>query len=485
MRFSWFARGLPLLLSGVAASALAQGLDDRVIQAAPIPGSVVRLLPAVPNVVGMSSFQAERVLFEAGYTVRVKHLDYPDTTVGPGQISAMVPAAGTRMTGGTVEIQLPRAAIKVGIGAISLLDTERRTGFDLDEGRYEEILRGADFILRAHNNDSVGSDARSNSYQGAYHQVETIDGAVMAILDELPSPVTIYGIGDAGYYYECMWALKKSAKRRERIEISSGATFCVVTAKGTMGVVRFGGLADNPLFQTRNFQFRYANFPGSYYQGLGRVTPRTTPTGPARTLCEAAADARGRNSPAAPGLERQCAAQQVRQAEQAPIVAGLPDLAVRGEALASADPRSASLREQQAEGPKRTGFDIGMAAAENQTAPGPGKDRIRATLAAGEQAGFDVGVSFSLDRNRNAELAATGERIAGADPAAAAARERDPDGRYQLGFDIATAIFGDPALGAKGNTATGPGSLGIRDALSAASQRGFNDAVAYHLARTY
>ena len=53
----------------------------------------------------------------------------------------------------------------------------------------------------------------------------------------------------------------------------------------------------------------------------------------------------------------------------------------------------------------------------------------------------------------------------------------DPDPRYWLGFDIATGIFGDPALGAQGNTQSGPGSLGIRDALSPASKRGFNAAM--------
>jgi hypothetical protein len=56
---------------------------------------------------------------------------------------------------------------------------------------------------------------------------------------------------------------------------------------------------------------------------------------------------------------------------------------------------------------------------------------------------------------------------------------------YRLGFDIATGIFGDPALGASGNTATGPGSLGIRDGLVAQGQRGFNASVALHLSRNY
>src|SRR5258708_6945497 len=161
----------------------------------------------------------------------------------------------------------------------------------------------------------------------------------------------------------------------------------------------------------------------------------------------------------------------------------LDDLAARGEALANADPLSAELRNRQPEGPARRGFDIGMAAAEGQTAPGPGKDKIRASLPSDasdkqggldEQRGFDTAVEFSLERNRNADLAAKGAAIAQADEIVAAARTAEDDVFYWLGFDIAMGIFGDPALGAQGNTAVGPGSLGIRDALSAAGQRGFN-----------
>ena len=67
----------------------------------------------------------------------------------------------------------------------------------------------------------------------------------------------------------------------------------------------------------------------------------------------------------------------------------------------------------------------------------------------------------------------------------ARARTAEPDVRYWLGFDIASGIFGDPALGAQGNTATGPGSMKIRDALSAPAQRGFNASVKLHLSRHY
>ena len=56
---------------------------------------------------------------------------------------------------------------------------------------------------------------------------------------------------------------------------------------------------------------------------------------------------------------------------------------------------------------------------------------------------------------------------------------------YKLGFDIASGLFGDPAMGAAGNTLMGPGSEKIRDSLSDAGQRGFDASVAFHQARDY
>jgi hypothetical protein len=161
------------------------------------------------------------------------------------------------------------------------------------------------------------------------------------------------------------------------------------------------------------------------------------------------------------------------------------DLAPRGAKVASQDPLADELRNQQQEGPARLGFDIGMAAAEGQTLPGPGKQRIHDSLYQAEKGGFSTAVAFSLERNRNADLARVGTAIAEADPVVAAARDTTTDVFYRLGFDIATGIFGNRALGAKGNTATGPGSLKIRDALSATAQRGFNASVQLHLSRHY
>ncbi len=200
---------------------------------------------------------------------------------------------------------------------------------------------------------------------------------------------------------------------------------------------------------------------------------------PRRPICEVAREARARNSPAAPGLEAQC-----RAVGEAPAF-DVDALAAKGEEIANQDPLAIELRDQQPDEAARRGFDIGMAAAEGQTAPGPGKDRIRASLSRDERPGFIAAVAFSLERNRYADRAAKGAEIAAADAAVAEGRNAEADVFYRLGFDIATAIFGDPAQGAQGNTATGPGSLGIRDSLSAAGQRGFNAAVKLHLSRKY
>jgi hypothetical protein len=168
-------------------------------------------------------------------------------------------------------------------------------------------------------------------------------------------------------------------------------------------------------------------------------------------------------------------------------------LAARGEALANEDPLSAELRNREPEGPSRQGFDIGMAAAERQTLAGPGKQRIHDSLSPAEQRGFTTAVSFSLERNRNADFAAAGAAIAKVDPIVEEARRTyrlgprtvETDVFYRLGFDIATGIFGDPVLGGRGNTATGPGSTKIRNALSAPARRGFDASVAFHLSREY
>jgi len=256
---------------------------------------------------------------------------------------------------------------------------------------------------------------------------------------------------------------------------------------------------------------------------VGRLGPKSTFQNHG-SLCDAAASARARNSPAAPNLEAQCkeAIDANERRDLTPGPSGTPvsicdaaqlaldrnaieaaDLAAKcraigggqaltspadqfaaaGQALADGDPLLSELRKRQPAGAFQRGFDIGTGASAGQTEWGPGKQRILDSLKPDEQEGFRIAVSFALDRNRNADFAAAGAAIAAADPAVAQARQQDTDARYWLGFDIASGLFGDPALGGAGHTSTGSGSDAIRNALSAPAQRGFNASVQFHLSR--
>ena len=77
-------------------------------------------------------------------------------------------------------------------------------------------------------------------------------------------------------------------------------------------------------------------------RALGRV--KLPPTSPpdTRSICEAARDARARNSPAAPGLEARCRA----------------DLAAKGAAIAEQDPMVAEARAAETDALYQHGFDI-------------------------------------------------------------------------------------------------------------------------------
>ena len=154
--------------------------------------------------------------------------------------------------------------------------------------------------------------------------------------------------------------------------------------------------------------------------GFGRVGVRDTTT-PRPPICDLARSAKARNSPAAPGLERQC-------------------LASGGSMTPPPPPPPPPL----------------------PPAPPP------------------LDAVPDLDA-----LVAVGAAIAAQDPAVEQGRNAEVNAFYQLGFDIASGLFGDPALGSAGNTVVGPGAQSIRNSLSRAGQRGFDASVALHLARDY
>ena len=230
--------------------------------------------------------------------------------------------------------------------------------------------------------------------------------------------------------------------------------------------------------------------PGVKTLGRVRVPPSAPAAGPQPSggapipVCDSARAARERNAPEAANLEAQCRANGGGLDRAATPGQEIRELMEAGQIIEADDALAGELRKRQP-GPNRRGFDIGLGATGSQTEWGPGKQRIMDSLPPPDQEGFKIAASFALDRNRNLELAKAGAVIADTDQLVARARAIDPDVRYWLGFDIATGIFGDPKLGAKGNTATGTGSMRIRDGLSAPAQRGFNASVALHLRRHY
>lgn len=266
--------------------------------------------------------------------------------------------------------------------------------------------------------------------------------------------------------------------------------------------------------------------PPGPVKSIGRVNVAPGPAGTPRSICDQAASARARNSPAASSLAAQCDAQRTaaEQKDLGPGPSGVPasvcdaaqdaltrdapeapDLvakcraigggqtllthtdqyAISGRAIASDDPMLSRLRRRQPDGLIRRGFDIAVAVTDKQTQWGPGKQKILDSLQPAEQEGFKVAASYILDRDRNTELVATGASIAEADALVGQMRNKVPDVRYWLGFDIASALFGNPALGGAGHKSMGPGAEKIRDELSTISQKGFNDSVQLHLSRTY
>ena len=157
------------------------------------------------------------------------------------------------------------------------------------------------------------------------------------------------------------------------------------------------------------------------------------------TMCEHAAAARARNSPAAPTLAKRCAAE-----------GGPPPSVGFGRVRVPPPPPAPTVPALPTPAPPMTPAPI-------------------------DPARFDPA---QLDA-----LAATGADIAGIDPAVDEARHVESGAFYQLGFDIATALFGDPILGAAGKANLDASSESIRDSLSASGQRGFDASMKFHLVR--
>jgi len=185
--------------------------------------------------------------------------------------------------------------------------------------------------------------------------------------------------------------------------------------------------------------------PPEPVKAVGRTRTETAP-GPPRAICDLAREARARNSPAAAGLEAQCRA--------AGAAGEIPPVKAVG--------RVSSPKDVPSDTPPRPICDLAREARERNSPAATG-----------------------LEEKCRDDLAEKGLAIAQVDEIVAALRAAEMDEKYAQGFDIASGIFGDPALGALGNTQLGPWSLRIRDSLSPAGQRGFNISVKLHLSRHY
>ncbi len=89
---------------------------------------------------------------------------------------------------------------------------------------------------------------------------------------------------------------------------------------------------------------------------------------------------------------------QAGKAQDAPF--DFNGLAAKGATLARQDPMAERMRSLLPDDNARRGFDFGLAAAEGQTLPGPGKQKIHDSLRPAEREGYAMAVIYSLARNQ-------------------------------------------------------------------------------------
>jgi len=283
---------------------------------------------SVPNVVGLKAFDAEESLKKAGYEFTEVTVKGTPTRPPFDVVVGTVPPAGTTLVAGSnVRYQTVEAAILNGTGTLNQNDFDNRIAFDLDTGKYAQITHGGDIYmvplekLRCIELEKVAGYPVSKCSRGA-SLLEAGDGATVAILKVAYEYNGTHGIAlkSRRYFTSCHYALSKEPPKAkiivgdyyidksnsfgDRVVIN---TVCVRTAEGNLSVVRFA-----PEESNGNFQFEFASFPD--YQVLkaqGRVKIDPVPGAPPSALsqlsiCEKAKWARDRNSPAAPGLTKQC-----------------------------------------------------------------------------------------------------------------------------------------------------------------------------------
>jgi hypothetical protein len=223
--------------------------------------------PRAPNLVGLSTNDAYRALSQLGLGAKYVYLDTPDDAVLYHHVAATVPAAGAFVTDGVVNLQIARPRAPTFAGALSVIDVIRRDGFDFDQGRYEQILRGADMVLREDKTAIPHVDINGRTYyttKGLF--VEPSDGAVFAVPgaygispDQYPG-----GLGSAPNYVACSQALSQSRAAYLNLprpdEYGTDLVFCALTSSRQIAVVHFRK-GDIACCGKDNYKFYVAVFP--------------------------------------------------------------------------------------------------------------------------------------------------------------------------------------------------------------------------------
>jgi PASTA domain len=206
-------------------------------------GTAARTFTRVPNVAGMFYSDAMNALFDAGLKVNFTYLANNDPSLRRGHVSAPIPDAGTLVEpGSVVELRISGAANLMGKGNLSTADVERRMGFDLDTGRYEEMCSGADFVLLKVDkwHDPGPSYPGASQYFTSDLVISATGGAKLWNFNEVNDvrEIAQHGLGSYYNYHVCEEAASPRLNnlRRNNFAISFGIThlpvaFCVQTSK--------------------------------------------------------------------------------------------------------------------------------------------------------------------------------------------------------------------------------------------------------------
>ncbi len=242
--------------------------------------SVRAQFTTVPDIVGLTYDDAYRALYEAGLNklgdrLTVTYVARPNSGVARGNVLTVSPAPGTLVRrDAVVKIQIQaRDADKMGKGKLGPNDVERRMGWDLDTGSYEQIYRGADFVLRRIE-ETHPSTTGGSAYYESYIVFDASDGATLAKADDFRDwVVQVNSTGPESYavYAGCNEILERGSKTSTRIHVfhlgqhltDQERLICVRTSKGNVGAVYIKGLdylGKDSLKDAADYVFEWALF---------------------------------------------------------------------------------------------------------------------------------------------------------------------------------------------------------------------------------